>query len=161
MNSVKQTLPPDTTTLIKWPNDIYAGNRKIAGILIEHTIMGNSLIHSIVGIGINLNQLEFPSDLPNPVSVKQITGLDHEPEKFLENVCLNIDREYSRLIRRAFTSINDDYNSSLFGCGSELEFASGSSSFTGRLEGVDDLGRLLVMTTGGAIRIFTHGEIRF
>jgi BirA family biotin operon repressor/biotin-[acetyl-CoA-carboxylase] ligase len=150
MNSVKQSLSPDATTLIKWPNDIYAGNRKIAGILIEHTIMGNALKHSIAGIGINLNQVEFPTDLPN-----------HEPKKFLENVCRNIDHEYTRLIKREFASINDDYNCSLFGCGSELEFASGSSSFTGRIKGVDNLGRLLVLTAGGAVRAFTHGEIRF
>ncbi len=161
MNSVKQSLSSETITSIKWPNDIYAGIRKIAGILIEHTIMGNSLKHSIIGIGVNLNQQEFPTNLPNPVSLKQLTGLDHENEKFLESTCQNLDLEYSRLIRGEFNSINNDYNSSLFGYGSDLEFTSGSSLFTGRIKSVDDLGRLLIMTQDGKIRIFNHGEISF
>jgi BirA family transcriptional regulator, biotin operon repressor / biotin---[acetyl-CoA-carboxylase] ligase len=159
LNSVKQSLPPDAKTSVKWPNDIYTGNRKIAGILIEHTIMGNSLKHTIVGIGINLNQLEFPSDLPNPVSLKLITTLDYDPEKFLTKTCENIDREYTRLIKSEFTSISDNYNSSLFGCGSDLELTSGSSTFTGRITGVDDLGRLLVMTRDGKSRSYNHGEV--
>ncbi|MEI8006454.1 MAG: biotin--[acetyl-CoA-carboxylase] ligase [Bacteroidota bacterium] len=158
MNSVKQSLPPETITSIKWPNDIYAGTRKIAGILIEHTIMGNSLKHSIIGIGINLNQVEFPVHLPNPVSLKQFTGLDHDNEKFLESTCHDLDLEYSRLIRGEFNSINNDYDSSLFGYGSDSEFTSGSSSFTGRITGVDDLGRLLIMTQDGNIRSYNHGE---
>ena len=159
MNSVKEELPPGITASVKWPNDIYAGTRKIAGILIEHTIMGNSLKHSIIGIGINLNQEKFPSDLPNPVSLKQITGFEYDSEKFLEKTCESIDREYNRLIKNVFTSINDNYNSSLFGCGSELEFTAGPSSFTGRIISVDDLGRLLVMTQNGKMRSFNHGKI--
>ena len=159
MKTVKQVLPPGIITSIKWPNDIYAGTRKIAGILIEHTIMGNVLKHSMIGIGINLNQVGFPSDLPNPASLKQITGFDYDPEKFLEKTCENIDREYTMLIKSEFKSINDDYNSSLFGFGNELEFTAGPSSFTGRITSVDDLGRLQVMTQNGKILSFNHGEV--
>lgn len=59
---------------IKWPNDIYVGDRKICGILIEHSLSGMALDRSIVGAGINLNQKHFYSDAPNPVSVVQLTG---------------------------------------------------------------------------------------
>lgn len=59
---------------IKWPNDIYIGNRKIAGILIENSLGQGSIDRSICGIGININQREFTSDAPNPVSVWQLTG---------------------------------------------------------------------------------------
>jgi len=62
---------------IKWPNDIYFKNKKLAGILIENVIKGNAITQSIVGIGLNLNQIVFTSDAPNPVSLKQITGKNY------------------------------------------------------------------------------------
>ena len=59
---------------IKWPNDIYVGDRKICGILIENVLEGGRLRASIIGIGLNLNQSRFPAELPNPVSLRQLTG---------------------------------------------------------------------------------------
>lgn len=73
---------------IKWPNDIYvlgkSDGKKICGILIENTFKGEDLISSIIGIGLNINQIEFPSDLPNPVSLRQMTGIEHDLEISLE-----------------------------------------------------------------------------
>lgn len=60
---------------IKWPNDIYIGNRKIAGILVENSLSGTKIQHSIAGIGINVNQEQWGSGAPNPVSIKQLTGV--------------------------------------------------------------------------------------
>ena len=68
---------------IKWPNDIYAGGKKICGILIENILHGPEVAASIVGIGLNLNQTEFPPDLPNPVSLSLLTGRKYDPEKEL------------------------------------------------------------------------------
>ena len=67
------TLVPEEQLCIKWPNDIYYDDNKIAGILIEHVIVGDTIDHSIVGVGININQMEFVSDAPNPVSVVDIS----------------------------------------------------------------------------------------
>lgn len=67
------------TVRIKWPNDIYTGNRKICGILIENILQGQDVASSIIGIGLNLNQTEFPSDLPNPVSLALLTGSRYDP----------------------------------------------------------------------------------
>lgn len=61
---------------IKWPNDIYVGDKKICGILIEHTLRGLSIIHSIIGIGLNVNQTEFDESLPNPTSLVLETKID-------------------------------------------------------------------------------------
>ena len=66
---------------VKWPNDIYVGDRKICGILIEHSLMGGRIAHTIAGVGVNINQLEFVSDAPNPVSVAQITGRRYSVEE--------------------------------------------------------------------------------
>ena len=59
---------------IKWPNDIYAGDEKICGILIENSLKGSEIDWSIIGIGLNVNQTTFPEDLPNPTSMKLCTG---------------------------------------------------------------------------------------
>ena len=69
---------------IKWPNDIYVGDRKICGILIENILSGQEVATSIIGIGLNLNQTDFPSDLPNPVSLRLLTGRQYDPSHELE-----------------------------------------------------------------------------
>ncbi len=69
---------------IKWPNDIWVDERKICGILIEHRVTNAFVDSSIIGIGINLNQTAWPQDLPNPVSLKQLTGKSYSPEAELE-----------------------------------------------------------------------------
>ena len=67
------------TARIKWPNDIYVGERKICGILIENILDGKQVSASVLGVGFNLNQLLFPEDLPNPVSLRQLTGCMYDP----------------------------------------------------------------------------------
>ncbi|MDE7136627.1 MAG: biotin--[acetyl-CoA-carboxylase] ligase [Muribaculaceae bacterium] len=71
---------------LKWPNDIYVGDDKICGILIENTLEGDRIARSVVGVGINVNQREFMSDAPNPVSMWQIAGMDFDLDILLEDV---------------------------------------------------------------------------
>lgn len=82
---------------IKWPNDIYIGERKIAGILIEHSIMGSEITRTIAGVGININQTEFLSDAPNPVSLAQITANHYDLERMLEDFSVVLEREIAEL----------------------------------------------------------------
>ena len=72
------------TARIKWPNDIWVGDLKICGILIENILEGPLVRDSIVGIGLNLNQMSWPEGIPNPVSMKMLTGKDYEPHSTLE-----------------------------------------------------------------------------
>jgi BirA family biotin operon repressor/biotin-[acetyl-CoA-carboxylase] ligase len=160
LTTIRKLLKDDKDSCIKWPNDIYIGNNKIAGILIEHTILGNAIKNTVIGIGINLNQEEFPAVLPNPVSLKQITGTNYDIREILERNCENLAREYSRLRKGEFPAIDADYNACLFGYGLEMEFTAGEYSFLGRIEGVDHYGRLCVMSADGVIRVFNHGEIK-
>lgn len=67
--------------LIKWPNDIYVGDKKICGILVEHAVTGRFLMRTIAGFGLNINQTEFRSDAPNPVSLSQLTGKEYDIQK--------------------------------------------------------------------------------
>ena len=77
---------------IKWPNDIYWQDRKIAGILVENTLMGSEVRYSIAGIGLNVNQTEFVSGAPNPVSMKQISGTDFEVDRIMEQLIAEVRR---------------------------------------------------------------------
>ncbi len=71
---------------VKWPNDIYYGDKKMAGILIENAIIGNEVKYSIAGIGLNINQTEWKSDAPNPVSLKQITGKEYNIDEQMKSL---------------------------------------------------------------------------
>ena len=92
---------------IKWPNDIYVGEKKICGILIEHTVAGDYISHSIVGIGLNVNQCNFDVSLPNPTSIAlcqdnfQRIDLDICLDQFMDiykrNLCLMKDKDFSEL----------------------------------------------------------------
>lgn len=72
---------------VKWPNDIYHHDSKICGILIENSLDGKQIAHSVIGVGININQTRFVSDAPNPVSLKQITDNDYDLDQLLHDVC--------------------------------------------------------------------------
>ena len=76
---------------IKWPNDIYWRNGKLAGILIENTLKGNLIKDSIIGVGLNVNQRKFHSDAPNPVSLWQITGQETNREQLLKDILQRLD----------------------------------------------------------------------
>lgn len=83
---------------IKWPNDIYVGNRKICGVLIENSLTGNEINRSIIGIGLNVNQTEFRSDAPNPVSMKQLTGQTYDIDLAVKFLCDNVERFLNALL---------------------------------------------------------------
>lgn len=75
---------PQEQLRIKWPNDIYFGDKKLVGILIENSLVGQYVGYSIAGIGVNVNQTEWQSDAPNPISMKQITGKNYDVEEVME-----------------------------------------------------------------------------
>ena len=88
--AVQRILGDDFT--IKWPNDIYWEDKKVAGILIENAIIGNEVKYSIAGIGLNVNQTEFKSDAPNPVSLKQIRGRDYDLDELMTQLLKELDK---------------------------------------------------------------------
>ncbi len=89
INVLKEHLPEDSL-FIKWPNDIYFKDKKIAGILIKNEIKGIMLGISIIGIGLNINQTDFSDDIPNPISMKMITGKDYDLAATLSDICEEI-----------------------------------------------------------------------
>ena len=81
---------------VKWPNDIYYGDRKLAGMLIEHSLTSTKISQTIIGIGLNVNQQKFISDAPNPVSLSQITGREHDLTELLHAICNRIEEHLYR-----------------------------------------------------------------
>lgn len=80
---------------IKWPNDIYYNDQKIGGVLIEHTIVSNKILYSIVGIGLNINQVSFPENIPNPVSAIQICGNSFSIDWSIRTLLSSINKCYT------------------------------------------------------------------
>ena len=97
--------------MIKKPNDIYAGDKKIVGILIEHHIQGETLKYSVAGVGINVNQTQFAPALPNPTSLKLITGKEFSREKILEEIVQKGKEYYNKLQTGAFKELENEYES--------------------------------------------------
>jgi BirA family biotin operon repressor/biotin-[acetyl-CoA-carboxylase] ligase len=88
--AVRRIVGEDFT--IKWPNDIYWKDKKVAGILIENAIVGSEVKYSIAGIGLNVNQTEFQSDAPNPISLKQITGKEYNIDELMKKLYEEVQR---------------------------------------------------------------------
>lgn len=114
--AVKKTLAQfGIDAKVKWPNDIYVGEKKICGILIENSIMGSRIIDCVVGAGINVNQERFFSDAPNPVSMKQLTGMEYHTEEVAQAMENNIRRYFSMLESEAGREeISSQYHDSLW-----------------------------------------------
>ncbi len=146
---------------IKWPNDIYIGNRKIAGILIENSVSGNKISSCIVGIGLNINQLVFTGDAPNPVSLLQITGRVYDLDGALSNLCLKIDARYQQLLNGKFGQIDADYIEMMYRRDIWSPYADETGDFEGRIIGVDQIGQLKIETRSGRVRKYQFKEVTF
>lgn len=99
---------------VKWPNDLYHQNKKIAGILIENQVQGARLTSSLVGIGINLNQENFYSNAPNPISLKQLTGMTIDRELFLSQWLESLTEQYDRLEAGELQPVREAYLKHLY-----------------------------------------------
>jgi len=146
---------------IKWPNDIYAGDDKIAGILIENSITGNTIISSIAGIGMNINQTEFPEEIPNPVSIKILTGLDHDPVLCLKKLAVCLDNRYKQVISGSRDELRKEYISFLYHLDQWRSFKSESGIFEGRIVSVTEPGCLQIENRSGNMMEFAFKEVDF
>ena len=142
---------PDQRILIKWPNDIYVEKRKIGGILINNEIMGDHFEHVIAGIGLNVNQLAFSSDIPNPVSLKAITGQEYSVKDVTLRLCDCVMNRYEQLKQESFNEIETDYLNCLLGLNEWREYIYQGKTITARITGVNEFGRLILETDEGQI----------
>ena len=146
---------------IKWPNDIYVNDKKIAGILIETAISAGRFTRAIVGIGLNINQKIFISDAPNPVSLKNLTGKNYDLSEMLNSLCGKLDRRYLQLIRGETAVLDYDYEQLLYRRQIWAKYRADSIDFEGKITGVDYDGSLMIETREGNIRRFQFKEVIF
>lgn len=146
---------------IKWPNDIYVGEKKIAGILIENTIKGNTLSSSVIGIGLNLNQEEFLSDAPNPVSLMQITGREYDVKEVTKSIVTNIIRRYDRVEKNDYAQIELQYYSKLFRREEWEVYSENGERFEAKIVGIGEFGQLRLQKRDESISEFMFKEVEF
>jgi BirA family biotin operon repressor/biotin-[acetyl-CoA-carboxylase] ligase len=148
----------DRHVTIKWPNDILIERKKICGILIENTLQGTLIHHSVLGIGLNMNQQSFSNE--KATSLKMISGQDYILAFELDELLLHIERQYLLLRQGNSQQLLKSYYEHLFGMGEERKFKTSAEEFYGIITGVDTTGRLKIKTSDGE-KLFTMKEIQF
>lgn len=149
---------------IKWPNDIYIGRRKVCGMLIENIVGNTGLEHSIIGIGLNLNQAEFPPELVNPTSVLVSSGLRTVPEEVLDDF-LDIFSGYIPYLSdiEGINEIRNKYVLRLFGLGVSREYHDclRNVDFTGTIKGISEEGQLLMEMPDKTVTNYSFKEVSY
>lgn len=147
---------------IKWPNDIYVGNRKIAGILIENSIQAHYIEQAIVGIGVNVNQRVFSEDVPNPTSIAIETNIFSDIETILDKICESIAVSYKLLGEGKYEVISDSYFNLLYRREDFYQYRSKEGElFHAKIVGIKDSGELILETDRGVRKEFGFKEVAF
>ena len=161
--------PLNSKLSIKWPNDLYWGDKKLAGILIEHTLRGGRIADTIVGIGLNLNQPEWHSDAPNPISLKQITGAEYDPEQIMQAFLSELTT-----IQADTSHLKQEYMSALYRregwfWWEEREVSTTPTmngqrteqSFEARISDITEQGELVLQTRDNQLRTYHFKQIKY
>ncbi|MFZ4725994.1 MAG: biotin--[acetyl-CoA-carboxylase] ligase [Paludibacter sp.] len=157
--AIQKTLAQYTDEItIKWPNDIYWQNKKIAGILIENSLQGKHIKFSVIGIGLNINQTVFKSDAPNPVSLRQIIGKSINRKLILRSIYQNIMDLYHNF---DILKIQSEYFEFLYKKQGFQSFKTVEESFIAKIFAVHEDGRLELETEDGEYRSFYFKEVSF
>ena len=146
---------------VKWPNDIYIRNKKICGMLIENVLDGDSIAYSIVGIGLNVNQRDFPVQLANPTSMTLLTGEEYDLRPELEDLCHCLSDAFCK--EMGTVGLAETYENRLFRLGvfHDYVLCSDGSEFKGRIKGTTKSGLLLVENSKGELKEFAFKEISY
>ena len=143
---------------IKWPNDIYWKDRKAGGILIENILHGKEWKYSIAGTGININQTFFPENLPNPVSLKEITGKTYDVIGLAKDLCKCLNLRWKQLRSGKDNDLFNDYLSNLYKKGETVTFKKNNQLFEAVVAGVNKNGEL-ILDTGQQTTTHAFGSI--
>lgn len=143
---------------VKWPNDVMTAGGKLAGILIENQVQGHVLTHSVVGIGLNVNQLEF--NVSSATSLAAVSGKQFELNEVFELLIECVEACYLRLRNGHYESLKNLYEEFLYWKGELHTFAAGDELFQGRIRGIDPAGQLQIESEG-EVRSFGVRQVRY
>ncbi len=144
---------------LKWPNDVYWNDKKISGTLIENTIDSKGIKSCVFGIGLNVNQLVFHSDAPNPVSLAKILGHEVDRDEVLKKILDGFEKYYELLRRADYMDVSGIYHLSLYRRKGFHPYRDANGEFEGALVEVEDDGHLILHDRQGRIRSYAFGEI--
>ena len=145
-------------TRIKWPNDLYWGDRKAGGILIENTWRGNLWNWAIIGIGLNINQSHFEEGIGQPVSLQQITGKVHPPVDLAKELCTCLERRYQQWIHEQEAEILEVYNQHLYRKNQWVNFVVNGKEFTGMPIAVNIDGEMVIKDQKGTTQCLSQAQ---
>jgi len=147
-----------TSLKVKWPNDIYLNDKKIAGILIQNSIQKNSLSATIIGIGLNVNQTVFSDK--KAFSLQNYSGKEHPVEHVLEVLLEKLEANYLQLRAGKREALAERYKNHLFRLNEKHFFRTSGKTFEGIITGVDESGRLIIRS-GEELLSFGFKEVEF
>jgi len=160
LHSVVKMYLRDEIIRIKWPNDIYVDNQKIAGILIENAIQGNQFEWLIIGIGLNVNQEIFQTDASEAISFKKLLGKSLNVEKLMTEFEEIFAQIYTRLNKGNYEDIKTDYLKMMYQRNEWKSYRNNGIEFKGKILGIDDFGFLRMETPNGE-RTFDIKEVEY
>lgn len=147
---------------IKWPNDILSANKKICGILIENIFKGDHIKNSVVGIGLNVNQENFPKTLKNVTSLKLETLIEYDLDDLLKDLLMEIEKKIHELATQKFELLEKKYMTVLYRKETPSMFKNSSNEiFMGMITGISTNGRIQIQLEDESIREFGIKEISF
>lgn len=150
---------------VKWPNDIYVGDRKICGILIRHSVMGASVSYSVIGVGVDVNQTQFLSDAPNPVSMKQITGETYNLSVLEKEIADIMERRLEGIVdTESRNRLHEEFMMNLWRGDGKLhpftDTATGEN-FMAKIEGIATHGPMSLRLSDDSLRTYAFKEVSF
>ncbi len=147
---------------IKWPNDIYCDDKKIAGILVENSLKGDKIEYSIIGIGLNVNQEIFRSNAANPVSLKQLTKQDFDIYELLNQLIVHFVEIYSDWkVERNDEWLHKNYMENLYRKNGIHPFKDSHGKFFATIAEIKPSGHLILQTKSGNFRTYAFKEVSF
>ncbi len=146
---------------IKWPNDIYYKDSKVAGILIENDLSGHVLYNSYIGVGLNVNQERFLSDAPNPISLYQITGEVIDRENLLKQITDYMMSLYHFVVDGAEEAVKERYMNLLYRGDGFYPYRKNGVVFEARIESISSLGHITLANKNGVEETFDFKEVEF
>lgn len=147
--------------VIKWPNDIFCQNKKLAGILIENNIVGDELKSSVIGVGLNMNLSEFPSYLPEAISMFQLSKQKYDIDKEVEIITEIITEKFSACRDSDFEYLKELYLEKLFKLNEYHNYRSDGTVFTARIIDIREDGHLVLETEDKLVREYYFKEVEF
>ena len=152
---------PDHKVSIKWPNDLYIEDKKVCGILIQNSVMGNKFEYMVVGIGLNVNQEHFTSKAPNPVSLKITTGVEYNLNEILQQLLHSVFYRYNRIKTGTTEKIENDYQQALYRLEEWHEYMVNGIRVNSKITATNAYGQLILEKENGESIVCDLKEVKF